>query len=52
LEFLDKFFIEVPNIKFDGNSISGSRADACRQTDGWTGGHDERNKRLSMRTCI
>jgi len=37
------FFIEVPGIKFLRNSSSGSRNDACRQTDG----HDEGNRSFS-----
>jgi len=31
-------FINVPSIKFQGNSPSASFADPCGQTDRWTGG--------------
>ena len=37
--------MKVSDIKFHGNSSSGSHADICRRKEGRTAGHDEANGR-------
>jgi hypothetical protein len=39
LDFLRQIFMKVPNIKFHGNSCSGSRAGTWGQTDRQAGRH-------------
>ena len=46
LEFLERIFFRVSNIKFHVKSTSGSLVDTCRWTNGRTNGYLKANRRI------